>query len=445
MLRLYTTFLKVRSDEKRNIILYQEGKTLFMNYKKQLMVILTTLLMTGLISCKQQEESQPKEVVRPVKVQRIKTGAKTYEESAFSGVAAGISESVLSFRVPGVIKALSARVGQRVKANEIVARLDDRDYRLNMEAIKNQLTATEAQLDQLRKGGRSEDILSLEGRIRALQTTVKTANTEYQRVQNLYAADAASKSQLDQIRTQYEQSRAELESTRQELAKAKTGGREEEIRAARANIRSIRSNLAQTKAALEDTVMKIPFNGIISQKHTSNFQQVSAGMPIYSLVDISRIEIQISVPERMISSINAGRQVSMKFLNFPDRKITGVISKVGVTADRQTLTYPVFVEVVNPEREILPGMTANIFLHSSNANTGFPIIPIHSILEDKITNGHFVWIVDETKQIAKRREISLGRILNEAIEVLSGLKEGELVITGGMSRIRSGMKIRILQ
>ena len=423
----------------------QISGVLLMNCKKQLMIIIIPILLSWLISCKQKVEEQSKETIRPVKVQRITTGAKAYEESAFSGVAAGISESVLSFRVPGVINKLSASVGQRVKAGEIVAQLDDRDYRLNMESIKNQLTATEAQLDQLRKGGRSEDIISLEGRMRALQTTMKTAKTEYQRVQNLYAADAASKSQLDQIRTQYEQSRAELEATRQELAKAKTGGREEEIRAAEANIRSIRSNLAQAKAALEDTVMKIPFNGVISQKHTSNFQQVAAGMPIYSLVDISRIEIQISVPERMISSINAGRQVPMKFLNFSDKKITGVISKVGVTADRQTLTYPVFVEVVNPDREILPGMTANIFLHSANTSTGFPIIPIHAILEDKVTGAHFVWLVDEEKQIANRREISLGRILNEAIEVLSGLTEGELVITGGMSRIRAGMKIRILQ
>jgi len=413
-----------------------------MNVNKQLIIL---ILLACFISCQQKVENQPKETIRPVKVQRITTGAKAYEESAFSGVAAGVSESVLSFRVPGVLKKLSARVGHRVKAGQVVAQLDDRDYRLNMESIKNQLSATQAQLDQLRKGGRSEDIISLEGRIRALQTTVKTANTEYQRVQNLYAADAASKSQLDQVRTQYEQSRAELESTRQELAKAKTGGREEEVRAAKANIRSIRSNLAQAKAALEDTVMKIPFNGVISQKHTSNFQQVSAGMPIYSLVDISRIEIQISVPERMISSINAGRQVTMEFLNFPDKNMTGVISKVGVTADRQTLTYPVFVEVVNPDREILPGMTANIFLHASNASTTFPIIPIHAIIEDKVTGDHFVWVVDEDKQVAFRREISLGRILNEAIEILSGLKADELVITGGMSRIRSGMKIRVLQ
>ena len=412
---------------------------------KKIMLMIIPILLTCLMSCTQNADNQSKEVIRPVKVKKVTAGAKAYEKSAFSGVAAGISESVLSFRVPGVIKKLAARVGQRVKFGQIVAQLDDRDYRLNREAIKNQLTATQAQLDQLRKGGRSEDILSLEGRIRALQTTVNTANTEYQRVQNLYAADAASKSQLDRVRTQYEQARAELESTQQELAKAKTGGREEEIRAAEANIRSIRSNLDQTKAALEDTVMKIPFNGVISQKHTSNFQQVSAGMPIYSLVDISRIEIQISVPERMISSINAGRQVAIKFLNFPDRNIMGMISKVGVTADRQTLTYPVFVEVVNPDRDILPGMTANIFLHSSSTNTNYPIIPIHAILEDKVTGAHFVWIFDKSKQIACRREISLGRILNEAIEILNGLNEGELVITGGMSKIRAGMKIRILQ
>jgi hypothetical protein len=67
---------------------------------KKIMLMIIPILLTCLMSCTQNADNQSKEVIRPVKVKKVTAGAKTYEKSAFSGVAAGISESVLSFRVP---------------------------------------------------------------------------------------------------------------------------------------------------------------------------------------------------------------------------------------------------------------------------------------------------------------------------------------------------------
>lgn len=402
------------------------------------------VIALGLAACeKEKEEVQKKEVIRPVKVKTIAIGATSEEVNTFSAVARGIYESVLSFRVPGVLQTLTANVGTQVKADQVVATVDDRDYLLQVEDIQSRLKAAEAQLEQLQKGVRSEDLRIIDNRIKALESSVNNVKTEYKRIQQLYAADAASKSQLDAMKTQLDQVQAQLQEAQEERSKATTGGREEEVRAAKANIRSIRSNLSRAKASLEDTRLKIPFQGVISQKHVSNFQQIGAGSPIYTLVDINRIELQISIPEQLIGSVTSGQKVNVAFLNFPGKPFSGKITKVGVTADRQTLSYPVFVEVDNPNHTILPGMTANVILKSDDKGKTFPSLPIHAILEDKVSKVRYVWVYDEATSTVKRREISLGRILGEEIEVFQGLRNQEKVVVAGVHRVKEGMKVKL--
>jgi len=406
------------------------------------LIILLSALNTGGCGNKGSEISE-QEIIRPVKVLKIQINDDLGRMNTFSGIAKGIHESVLSFRVPGVLQKLSAKVGDHVKKGQVVAEIDSRDFRLKVDDIKNRLKSAQAQLEQLQKGARSEDLKIIDQKINALKSALKTANTEYNRVQKLYAADAASKSQLDYAKTEFDRIKSELNTAQQELTKGISGGREEEVRSARANLKSIRSNYAQARANLEDTQLKIPFEGIISQKHIANFQQINMGQPIYSLVDITRIEVQISVPERRISGFSSGQTVEVEFLNYTSKKFIGKISKVGVTADHQTMTYPVFVEIDNPGRLILPGMSARISVKTQIKKQPYPLIPIHAILEDKITGARYVWIYDVLSKTTIRRNILLGSIVRDEIEVIKGLVQEDLVIVAGVNRVREGMRVRV--
>ncbi len=412
--------------------------------KKCLLFIgILCLFSIGLPGCGNDTETAKKEVIRPVKVITVSAGSSSNDPNTYSTVARGIHESVLSFRVPGVLQTLQVNVGDKVKAQQVAATVDDRDYKLRVEDVRYKLKAAQAQFEQLQKGVRSEDLRIIDNKIRALKSSAKTIETDYKRVQQLYAADAASKSQLDNAKTRFDQIQADLKGAQEERIKATTGGREEEVRASRANLRSIRSNLSQAEASLEDTSLKIPFDGIISQKHVSNFQQIGAGTIIYTLVDISRVELQVSVPESLINSISSGQEVVVDFLNFAKTHFTGKVTKVGVSADRQTMTYPVFIEVDNPNLIILPGMTARVMLKSARGGQNFPFVPIHSILEDKVSKARYVWVFDKADSTVKRREIALGRIMVNEIEVLQGLADGDIVVVAGAHRIKEGMKVRL--
>lgn len=447
------------------------------------------LILILFVGCEQQpKEEVPKEpVIRPVKVRLIEKQVGGVSKNSFSGTAKAIREAVISFRVSGTLETLNWQVGQNVRKNQIAAKLEDRDYQFEVQRLTNQLKSAQAQLDQLRSGARSQDIqilesslqnaisaersarssiASAESQVRSTESAKKTAETDFQRVTQMYAKRAASKQQFDQTKmlfnqrkaefaqvqiqleqakNQWEQSKQRIRQAQQELDKAKSGGRKEEVLAQEANVRSIQSSLLRTKASVEDTVLRIPFDGVISTKHVSNFQQVSPSVPIYTIIDIDPIEVQTSIPEGLINRVNEGQTVEVEFLNFPDRKYFGKITKIAATADTQTLTFPVFVEMENQDRLIRQGMTAKVTLSFESTATGFPTVPVIAISEDKATHLRYVWRFDESTQTVTRRDVVLGKIFKEEIEVITGLEHGDRIVIAGVNRMSEGMKVRLFK
>lgn len=398
-----------------------------------------------LAGCQQEQPQQVSELVRPVKVRKIQSRFGASDENVVSAVAQGIRESVLSFRVSGTLQKMNAEVGDEVKEGRVVAALDDRDYKLAVEDLENRLKAAQAQLDQMTSGARSEDLRIFQSKVSSARSAEQTAAAEYRRVQGLYSKDAAPRSRLDQAKTQWDQARENLSSAEEEYAKAQAGGREEEIRAQTANVRSMRSNLEKARADLADTRLKVPFSSMVNAKHISNFEQVKAGSPVYTIVDIDQVEVQTSVPESLIAFVSSGQQVKVQFINFPDKEFEGVVTKVGVSADPATLTYPVFVKIANKEHDIRPGMTASVHFSFERVGARFPTVPIHAILEDKLTKSRYVWVVEANQLEIERRDIRIGQIQNEEIEVLEGLQDGELLVVAGVHKVKEGMKVRLPQ
>jgi multidrug efflux pump subunit AcrA (membrane-fusion protein) len=409
--------------------------------KKYLIVL---ILFAVLLACKNQEPPAPPEtVIRPVKVLRIGMIASRSNEKTFSGVAEAIESPTLSFRVPGVLQTLVGAVGNFRNEGEEIASLDPRDFILAVKDFENQLNSAQAKLDEILTGAREEDILKLEAEIRSLESAKTTALLEYKRVQQLYANDVAAKSRLDKARSDLDLAIANLETKHQELAIAMKGGREEEVRAQEATIKSIESNLEKTKASLVDTQLRMPFDGMISVKHVSNFEQINAGQEIFDVVQIDSVEVQISIPESMIAFVKKGQQVDGQFLTIPNKKFKGKITKVGVAADKTTLTYPVWSEFDNPNKEILPGMSANIFMIFRSRGTQYPVLPIHSVLEDKVSKNKYVWKFDPSSSTAKKITVAIGIIVQNNIEIKKGLKKGDLIIIAGLDQLEEGMKVRL--
>jgi multidrug efflux pump subunit AcrA (membrane-fusion protein) len=400
-------------------------------------------LLFGGMGCTPEEPPPPaKEIIRPVKTRLVEFNGNGGREKEFSAVAQSDESSVLSFRVSGVLQKMKVEVGDQVKAGRVVAELDKRDYILRVKDLRGQLTSAQAKLDEIAKGARTEDVRIAENKIASLESTLKTERLEYQRVQQLYANDAASKSRLEQAKNKMDKVVLDLKSANEEYVIATHGGREEEVRAQKFKVASIQSNLDQAQANLKDTRLRAPFNGEVAEKHVSNFEQVEAGQKIYTLVDLKNVEMQISVPEEWISKIKKGQPTKVIFLKYPEKVFKGWVDKVGVVADSATLTYPVYVKVRNSKGLLLPGMSTSVYLNLKGIRKPHPTVPIHAIIENPATGGQFAWIFDPETQTVRKRSIKVGKISGNEVDVVQGLKHGDQVVVAGADRLKDGMKVR---
>ena len=408
----------------------------------------TGWLLAGLLfvsmGCSQEEAAElPEKIIRPVKVMVVSPN-DSMQSKVFSGVAKGIEEITLSFRVSGVLRTLSAKVGDKKKKGKRLASLDQSDFVFEVRNNEGQLKTAEAELEVLKRGERSENILKIQAQLLSLKSTLKTAEDEYLRVQQLYANDAASKARLDKARSELDLAKANLKAEQQELVIATKGAREEDIRAQEAKILSIRAKLDRAIADREYTSLYMPFDGVIAKKHVSNFEQIRKNQNIYDVSAMDRIEVKISIPDVMIANIVKGQSVEAIFLPLKGKKFSGKITKVGLSAESTTLTYPVWVEFKNPKRVILPGMPVEVTLKLPNRNGQNPMLPIDTVLEDKVSGKKYVWTFAKSSKTAVRKTIDVGDLVGDLIEVTSGLESGDVIIVAGLDQLGEGMEVRPL-
>ncbi len=421
-----------------------------MNKVGQLFSTILVMLMMGVgLGCKG-EELPAKAVVRPVRA--IKVGdIERITGRSFPGHAKATREVELSFRVAGPLISRSANVGDDVKKGQVLGRIDPRDYEVNVRNIEGQLAVARANLAAMRQS-RPEEIRRLKASVRKSEAALKLAKTEYDRVMRIKAEDpgAVSKSMVDQRVEQKDRADSELREAIERLRIGEAGARVEDIQAKEAEIRSLRASVASAKDHLRYTYLRAPFDGTIVTTYVENFEDVRAKQPILRLVDTSRIEMIVNIPETLISFAPQVEKVWVRFDPFPDKEIEAKVKEIGTEASETTRTYPVTLIMEQPEEiKILPGMAGKTIRAEgplpNEATQGGIEVPVSATFSPDNSAKAYVWIIDEKTKAVRRREVKTGILTDRGIKINAGLKTGEWVATAGVHYLREGQKVRILQ
>ncbi|MCP4155098.1 MAG: efflux RND transporter periplasmic adaptor subunit [bacterium] len=335
---------------------------------------------------------QKKEILRPVRTQTV-YAAGSKRERTFSGTIKSGQEAKLSFKVSGTIRKIHVKVGDKVKAGKLLTEMDRNTYSL-------QVQDAEAGLDQAR-------------------AQVLNAKSNYERVRGLYENRNASKSNLDAARAAFESGTAQ--------------------------VRSIEKKLELAKLQLSYTRLYAPVEGAIAGVNGEVNENVSAGMPLIMLTGGKKLEVGISIPEILITRVNQGGNVSVKVDALPGKLFNGIIKEVGVASTSMGATFPVTVQIEGQSAELRSGMSAEVtFDFKAEAGKKSFLVPAFAVGEDR--DGRYVFTVkkiDETSGTIQRKKVTTGDITTEGLEVLSGLSDGDIVVTAGVSRIKPGQKVKL--
>jgi membrane fusion protein (multidrug efflux system) len=206
---------------------------------------------------------------------------------------------------------------------------------------------------------------------------------------------------------------------------------------AAAALKVAESNLAVAKARFDKTHIVAPFDGIIGARRVSVGAFLRTGQQIAEMANINNIRVNFSVPESYLSQLSRGAEVTVYTLAYPDHQVSGKIIAIEPVIDPETRNVRVVARVPNPEKKLLPGMSANIMAVLKvrpNAIT----IPSEAVFATG--NKSFVFIVQPDSTVAQVG-VELGTRMPEFVEVVAGLEPGAQVVRAGHQKLYPGAKV----
>jgi RND family efflux transporter MFP subunit len=217
---------------------------------------------------------------------------------------------------------------------------------------------------------------------------------------------------------------------------------------AEARLEQSRAAVRIKRKALEDAHIKAPFDGTVSWTYKEAGQRVQAKENVLRLLDISRIEFTVDVPETLIANAYNVEEVIITFDAFPDREIEARIKEIGTEASAGTRTFPVTLIFDQLEDiTILPGMAGTAtgdptVAQAQDAEPEF-LLPLTSFFTAD-GQTHKVWVIDEATMTVKAHEVTRGKLTAEG-QFTKGLQEGMWVATAGANTLREGQKVKFAE
>lgn len=220
-----------------------------------------------------------------------------------------------------------------------------------------------------------------------------------------------------------------------------------------AQLKGARARVEQIRINMQDMVVRAPFAGTIATKNTEVGEVISSVMmgqvggtlpagAICTLVDLATLEVVADVNEASIGQLREGQAAEISVDAFPNQKWKGVLRQIIPTADRAKATVQVKVKIVDPGDRLLPEMSSSVSFLQSERTDAEMHEPAKLWVPASAVAGGNVAVVDAEKRVALRR-VTTGAVREKRIEITSGIKSGERVVTTGVETLRDGQLVRI--
>jgi HlyD family secretion protein len=291
-----------------------------------------------------------------------------------------IREVTLGFRVLGKLAALHYDEGDKVKAGEIIARLDDEPYRNQLASAQAQVDSVRARLTLRETGNRPEEIAQARSLVREREATALNARRLFRRAQALLAEKGVSTQERDNVEANHKEAQARLKSAQDNLALLKAGFRTEDVTQAKADLAQTEAALATAKLQLKDTVLTAPSDGVILTRAQEVGAILQTGSPVFTLSLVNPVWVRAYVHEPDLGRIHPGMKVEVRTDSRADKAYQGQIGYISPRAEftpktvetaelRTALVYRLRIVVENPDVGLRQGMPVTINLNKNVSNT----------------------------------------------------------------------------
>jgi HlyD family secretion protein len=304
-------------------------------------------------------------------------------ELYYSGTLEAV-QSNLAFQVSGHVINVQAVEGQSVKKGQVLSELDSSEFQSRVDQAEAALDKAVRAKEQLEEVLRIStvtlpaDVKRAEANVTMAGNTLRDAKKNNDRYKELFRQGVVAEKEWDAVRLAYENALARHNDAEEGLRQAESNlgkieATRKDIESAKAQIDLARAALDQAKIQLGYTKLLAPYSGIITSKDVEHGEVVNPGREVFTLADLSSVDLKIFVDETQIGTVKPGQKVEVKIDTFPGRVFTGRVTYISpeaeftpkfiqTTKERVKLVYLVKASIPNPNLELKTGMPADAYL-----------------------------------------------------------------------------------
>lgn len=350
--------------------------------------ICLSLLGISLAACNSEHkkpEAQSEAV--PVTVGKIQKIQERESIAASGSIATPNAPAQAGFLVSGKVISVGPREGDFVKKGQFLASIESIDYQLPLAAAK-------AQSDQAR-------------------ASYERAEDEFRRMKILYDSKSMAPNDFLKYKATYDAARQQYEQ-------------------AHASERLVGKRLS-------DATLHAPISGYISKRSIEPGAIASPGQPVFEIVQMDPLEVNVGVPETDVRLVRVGQKATITVPALPGKVFNGTVRIINVSADPTTRTYMTRISVPNPERLLRVGMVAEATIRGDQT-IAMSTLPGDAVVRDpQGATQVYVYYPDQKRVYAKRVEI--GAAVNKNVQIKSGLEGHELIVLAGQTKLRNGLTV----
>ena len=375
---------------------------------------------------------EPATVPVPVEVAAVVAADFMHRIEALGTISA-VREGPVSAELSGRIVGIPPNInlGSVVRAGELLARLESRDFEIAVRKAAAQRASAKA---RVRKA--AVDIERQRKLVQLNREQLRLARAEHGRLTKLLKKGLVSSQAAERQELAWRRIEEELES-------AKSGERETEAQhaIAEAELALADVQLEQARETLRDTEVHAPFAGVIARKNVTLGERVAPGQVLFQLADIETVKLDVRIPAADIHRIDSGIVTDVRVRGLAE-EFTGRVANIGPRADQRTRSFPVEIFVSNSRaRKLLPGMFARAVIPVRNYPEAI-LIPRESVIFED--GKPAVFVADPGSNLATRRAVRIAGRFGPRYMIAAGLEPGDLLITAGQRLLLDGVRIRVV-
>jgi HlyD family secretion protein len=350
-------------------------------------------------------------------------------------------------KVVGRVAWIGVEKGDKVKAGQVLVRLEDDEYRAQLDQMKGQLANLQARLAELEHGSRPEEIAVARANVNQAKADLENAQVTLNRTKTLVSQGVMSKQALDDAQAKYDSALAHVNSLQKTLDLSVLGPRQEEIDAMRGQVVQAKGGLAYAQTQDENTVIRAPVTGTVLERAVEKGEFLTTmfvgdkGAKGYVVADLNDLEVELDISQNDFAKLHARQKGIVTTDAFPDRKYDGFIYEISPEANRQKATVQIKVKVQNPDDYLRPEMNASVAFVSDEkmAAVGAPARPV-IVIPNSAIRDNAVFVMFDGKAV--RRAVKTGSTNSKGVRIEDGLIGGEDLIVSPPAELKNGDRVK---